>query len=55
MGKQRFWSGQNCPKTATYGQYSDPKNEYAGASYDRHVKKDDPFPPSINNHHFEEK
>ena len=55
MGKQKFWSGQICPKTATYGQYSDPADEYAGPDYDRSVKQGSPFPPSLNNHHFEEK
>ncbi len=54
-GKSKHWSGQECPKTATYGQYHDTNNAYAGSSYDRHVTKGDRFPPSLNNHHFEEK
>jgi len=49
------WSGQICSKTATYGQYHDTNHAYAGTSYDRHVQKDEKFPPSLNNHHFEEK
>lgn len=53
--KKKYWSGQTCPKTATYGQYRDTDNRYAGADYDRHVRVGDTFPPSLNNHHFEEK
>jgi hypothetical protein len=55
MSGSKYWSGQECPKTATYGQYSDPTNSYAGVTYDRHVQKGEHFPPSLNNHHFEEK
>lgn len=51
----KYWSGDTCPKSATYGQYHDPDNKYAGTSYDRYVEKDKTFPPSLNNHHFEEK
>ena len=53
--RQRFYSGQICPKTATYGQYSDRTNEYAGASYDRKVDCGERFPPSLNNHYFAQK
>lgn len=49
------WSGQICPKTATYGQFRDSTGEYAGTAYDRRVDKGERFPPSLNNHHFEEK
>lgn len=55
MAKTKYYSGQTCPKTATYGQYSDSSGEYAGASYDRKVDKGDTFPPSKNNHNFQEK
>lgn len=51
----KHWSGQKCPKTGNYGQYHDTDNSYAGSEYDRYVKKDDPFPPSKNNHHYQEK
>lgn len=54
-GKSKHWSGQECPKTAIYGQYHDTNNAYAGSSYDRQVTKGERFPPSLNNHHFEEK
>lgn len=54
-GKSKHWSGQECPKTATYGQHSDVNNAYAGTQFDRHVQKGERFPPSLNNHHFEEK
>lgn len=54
--KPKDWSGQECPKTGSYGQYRDtPDNTYAGSSYDRYVQKGDRFPPSLNNHHSEEK
>ncbi len=42
----KHWSGQECPKTGTYGQYHDTDNSYAGSEYDRHVSKGDKFPPS---------
>ncbi len=51
----KYWSGQNCPETATYGQYHDTNNAYAGTSYDRYVTKGQNFPPSLNNYHFEKK
>lgn len=51
----RYWSGQTCPESGNYGQYHDTNDAYAGAQYDRHVKKGDPFPPSLNNHHFRKK
>lgn len=47
-----YWSGQNCPKTGTYGQYHDTNNAYAGQQYDRQVQAGSKFPPSENNHHF---
>lgn len=53
--KTSYWSGQTCPKTANYGQYRDTDRAYAGSTYDRFVQKGDTFPPSLNNHHFEEK
>ena len=55
MAGSKHWSGQECPKTANYGQYSDATGTYAGSNYDRHVQKGERFPPSLNNHHFEEK
>ncbi|MEG9004932.1 hypothetical protein [Acinetobacter baumannii] len=51
----KHWSGQECPKTGTYGQYHDTDNSYAGSEYDRHVSKGDKFHTSKNNHHFQEK
>ncbi len=54
MSKEN-WSGQVCDETGTYGQYKDTNNSYAGEEYDRYVKKGDPFPPSLNNHHFKKK
>ncbi len=51
----KYYSGQICPKTALYGQYSDRTGDYAGSSYDRRVDKGERFPPSLNNHHFREK
>ncbi|MEZ5919343.1 MAG: hypothetical protein R3D66_05400 [Alphaproteobacteria bacterium] len=53
--KSKYWSGQICPKTAAYGQYRDTDNSYAGKAYDRYIQKGERFPPSLNNHHFEEK
>lgn len=53
--KKKYWSGETCPNSATYGQYSDPTNTYAGSQYDRYVERGKNFPPSLNNHHFEEK
>ena len=52
---KKYWSGQNCPDSATYGQHHDTNGAYAGAQYDRSVKSGDPFPPSLNNHHFKQK
>lgn len=43
--KPKHWSGQICPESGTYGQYSDVNNAYAGASYDRYVARNDRFPP----------
>lgn len=48
----KYWSGQKCPKTGTYGQYHDTNNKYAGSEYDRRVPTGATFPPSRNNHHF---
>lgn len=53
--QKRYYSGEICPKTATYGQYSDRTGQYAGAAFDRRVDKGERFPPSKNNHHFREK
>ncbi|MCW8021235.1 MULTISPECIES: hypothetical protein [Pseudomonas aeruginosa group] len=55
MSKTKHWSGQACPKTATYGQHDDKDDSYAGAKHDRQVEKGETFPPSLNNHHFQEK
>jgi len=55
MSGGNYWSGQECPKTGTYGQYNDASNLYAGSQHDRHVSKGEKFPPSLNNHHFKEK
>lgn len=55
MSGGKYWSGQECPKTGTYGQYNDATNLYAGSQSDRHVSKGERFPPSLNNHHFKEK
>jgi hypothetical protein len=51
----KYWSGQQAPSTTLYGQYHDADNSYAGASYDRNLSAGHVFPPSQNNHHFEEK
>jgi hypothetical protein len=51
----KYWSGQTCPQTGTYGQYHDTNNAYAGEKHDKHVVKDTTFPPSLNNYHFEKK
>jgi hypothetical protein len=51
----KHWSGQVCPETGTYGQYHDTNNSYAGVTHDRHVSKGNPFPPSLNNYHFQKK
>lgn len=53
--KAKYWAGQVCPNTATYGQHSDVTNAYAGSQYDKYVQKGERFPPSLNNHHYEEK
>lgn len=55
MPTQKYWSGQECPQSATYGQYSDPDGKYAGTANDRYVEKGKKFPPSLNNHHFKKK
>jgi len=55
MAGGNYWSGQECPKTATYGQYNDASGAYAGSANDRRVEKGERFPPSLNNHHFREK
>jgi hypothetical protein len=55
MSGGKYWSGQECPKTATYGQYNDASGIYAGAAHDRRVEKGERFPPSLNNHHYQEK
>lgn len=53
--KPKYYSGEVCPKTANYGQFSDRTGQYAGSAYDRWVEKGERFPPSLNNHHFREK
>lgn len=53
--RKRYYAGEVCPKSATYGQYSDRTGDYAGSSYDRYVRSGDRFPPSLNNHHYREK
>jgi len=53
--QKRYYSGEICPQTATYAQYSDRTGDYAGPSYDRSVDKGERFPPSLNNHHFRKK
>lgn len=55
MSKKKYWSGQECPETANYGQYHDPDDAYAGSGFDRYVTKGSKFPPSKNNHHFVKK
>ena len=52
---KKFYSGETCPKTSIYAQYSDRTGVYAGAGYDRRVDKGERFPPSLNNHHYREK
>lgn len=55
LSGRKYWSGQECPKTANYGQYNDATGVYAGAAHNRRVEKGEGFPPSLNNHHYEEK
>lgn len=55
MADKKYWSGQTCPETGTYGQYHDTNNAYAGSQYDKYVEKGKTFPPSLNNYHFEKK
>lgn len=55
MADGKYWSGQTCPSTGTYGQYHDPDDKYAGSQHDRHVDAGEKFPPSLNNHHFKKK
>ncbi len=55
MTKTKYYSGEICPETGTYGQYSDRTDEYAGTQNDRKVDKGERFPPSLNNHHFRKK
>ncbi len=52
---KKYWSGQTCEKTGTYGQYNDATGIYAGNQNDKHVQKGSTFPPCLNNHHFREK
>ncbi|RXF75599.1 YjzC family protein [Hansschlegelia zhihuaiae] len=51
----KYWAGQVCPSTGTYGQYHDIDNSYAGTAHDRRVEAGERFPPSLNNHHYEKK
>ena len=53
--QKRYYSGEICPQTGTYAQYSDRTGDYAGTAYDRKVDKGERFPPSENNHHFRKK
>ena len=48
----KHWSGQVCPKSGIYGQYSDVDGKYAGTLFDKRVKEGDRFPPSKNNYHY---
>ncbi len=51
---ERFWAGQEVPKTAVYGQFHDRTLNYAGAGNDRPLKKGDPFPRALKDHHYRE-
>jgi hypothetical protein len=48
----KFWAGQECPRTATYGQYHDRTGAYAGETHDRDIRKRDPFPRALKDHHY---
>ena len=37
--QKRYYSGEICPQTGTYAQYSDRTGDYAGTAYDRKVDK----------------
>jgi len=50
--KSKYYSGETCPTTGTYGQWSDRTGAYAGAQHDKYVRAGTTFPPSENNHHF---
>jgi len=52
---ERFWPGQEVPKTATYGQYHDRTGKYAGKEHDRRLNNGDPFPRALKDHHYREK
>jgi len=52
---EKFWPGQEVPKTAIYGQFHDRNAKYAGVEHDRGLKKGDPFPRALNDHHYREK
>jgi putative salt-induced outer membrane protein YdiY len=53
--KEKFWPGQEVPKTACYGQYHDKTEKYAGAEHDHVLKNGYPFPRALKDHHFREK
>lgn len=52
---EKFWPGQEVPKTAVYGQFDDKTDKYAGAENDRVLKTGDPFPTGLKDHHYREK
>jgi len=52
---EKFWPGQEVPKTATYGLYHDRTGKYAGKEHDRPLRKGDPFPRAVKDHHYREK
>ncbi len=52
---EKFWPGQEVPKTETYGQYHDRTGKYAGREYDGQLRKGDPFPRALKDHHYREK
>lgn len=51
----KYWAGQTCPATGTYGQHNDATGVYAGSTHDKYVERGKTFPPSLNNHHYEKK
>ena len=52
---EKFWSGQEVAKTATYGLYHDRTGKYAGSEHDRELRKGDPFPRALKDHHYRER
>lgn len=51
---QKFKEGDICPKSATYEQFRDEDDEYAGATYRCYIRKKYPFPAGEPNHYFME-